>query len=369
MMGRVIPSLVLVIFILNGANAFSDEKRQKADIQGNNSSKTYLMWHFTPSDGATPELTSRIESKLRSFFNQLHSQVLMDGMVMDSLLLVEGNEKFLRCGKGAGCLSGLGELAGMKYVIAGSVSLVSHRTTTTLYLVDVKNKHVKLRASVQSMGVPSREKMQELAIAMFEPRRYKGSVIIVCPVSDAEVFLDGKPIARTPLKSPLSGIVAGEHLLELKKPGRQPFSKTVLVPMGEETKVMAVLPEVPFLVAKTRPFYSDWPFWTAAGVGVIATAVAGGLYYSAGIYQENADKLRSSHSSEADSEQDKADSRYFQSYIMFGLGGAGILASGVIALVDVLSSGQSSDDSDVHSPHFHLMPSASGIGVSTLITF
>ncbi len=369
MMGRVFSSIIPVFMVMICTTAFGADKPIDSPEKATKPSNTYLLWHFSPSDGATPELTSRIENSIRSYFSQFHSNLLMSGMNMDSLLLVEGNEKYLRCGSGAGCLSGLGKLAGVKYVIAGEVSFVAHKTTTTLYLVEVKRKRVKLRASVQSSGTPSRKKMEELSIAMFEPDKYKGSVLIISPVPKAEIYIDGKLMGTTTMEKSLDGIVAGEHLLELKKPGRQPFAKTIQVPMGSQVKVIAILPEVPFLKIQPRPFYSDWPFWTTAGIGVIALGVAGILYHSADVYQANADKLTSSHSADADVERDKADSRYLQSYVMFGIGGAGILTSGIIALIDVLSSSDSTGKNQSLEPSFHLVSSPSGIGIGTLITF
>ncbi len=324
--------------------------------------KTHLMWHLAPSEGATPELTTRVEKAVRALFTQRHGDVLMDGMTMDSLLLVEGNEKFLRCGTGAGCLSGLAELAGMAYVIAGEVGLRRGRTFTRLVLVDVSARKIVSRASVGSGGPPGKALMEELAVAMFTPERYRGSVKLEVTVAGATVLLDGDKVGLTPLVGPLADVPAGEHLIEVKMQGRQPFSRTVHVPMGKTVRVVAILPEVPHLQTRARPFYEDWPFWTALGVGVVAMGAAGGLHYDAGVLQDNADAYKESNHAKADEEQDRADARYLQTYVMYGIGGAGLLAAGLIAIIDVASADET-DEPKKPAVELGLAPRPGGLGI------
>ena len=339
---------------------------QSAD--GAKKPKTHLMWHLSPSDGATPELASRIEKALRSHFEQKHGDLLMHGLTMDSLLLVEGNEKFLRCGTGAGCLSGLGELAGIKFVIAGEVSLVEGRTTTRLMLLETASKNTVSRADVDSGGLPGKALMDELAVAMFSPERYIGTIDLTAPVTGAEVLIDGRKVGLTPLVGPLADIPAGEHLVEVKKPGRQPFARKVYVPLGKVVRVVALLPEIPFQAGQVRPFYKDWPFWTAVGVGVAAMGTAAGLHSDASVLQDNADFYERENRTEAQAEQDKADARYLQTYVMYGIGGAGLLAAGLIAIIDSASSGDG-QKSPPAGAQFSLTSGPGGLGLGACVRF
>ncbi len=334
--------------------------------------KTHLMWHLSPAEGATPELATRVEKAVRAHFQATHGKALMDGLTMDSILLVEGNEKFLRCGTGAGCLSGLGELAGMRYVIAGEVALRNGRTFTRLVLVDTSSKQITSRAVVESAGVPTASALGELAVAMFTPDRYVGSIELSAPVKGAQVLLDGQPAGVTPLVGPLSDVVAGEHLVEVKKPGHQPYSRTIRVPLGKSVRVVALLPKIAYLEPKARPFYVDWPFWTALGVGAAALGVAGGLHYDAGILQDNADEYKRANLDGAAEKQDRADARFLQAYVMYGIGGAGLLAAGLIAIIDA-ATGDPGEPADAQPEpaaiRFEVGPSAGGLGLGARIRF
>jgi len=172
---------------------------------------------------------------------------------------------------------------------------------------------------------------------MFEPERYKGSIELETSVTGAEVLIDGKKAGVTPLVGPLAAVTAGEHLVEVKKPGHEPFSRTVRVPIGKTVRLVALLPRMAIAV-QTRPFYRDWPFWTAAGAGAVAMVVAGILHHTANVAQQSADNCREGGLTCGDSYQDKADSRYLQAYVVYGLGGAGLLAAGLIAIIDLTSN-------------------------------
>ncbi|HUT99816.1 MAG TPA: PEGA domain-containing protein [Myxococcota bacterium] len=327
---RFLLIIILSVVVLPGSPAM-------AAPEGGSGSWTHMMWHFTPSGGATPELVARVEKAVREYFQKQRTGALMNGVTMDSVLLVEGNEKYLRCGTGAECLAGLGGAAGARFVIAGEVGLSTGRTRTHLVLVDVSAKKVISSASVGSNGAPSGDKLRELTIAMFEPERYKGSIEIETSVTGAEVLIDGKKMGVAPLVGPLAAIAAGEHLVEIKKPGHEPFSRTVRVPIGKTVRLVALLPRIA-IASQARPFYRDWPFWTAAGAGAVAMVVAGILNHSANGAQESADNCRQGGLTCGDSYQDKADSRYLQAYVVYGLGGAGLLAAGLIAVIDLATA-------------------------------
>ena len=168
-----------------------------------------IFWHLAPGEGASPEFTSGIEKTLRSFFEKRRSSELMDGMAMDSLLLVEGNEKFLRCGTGTTCLAGLGEAAKVGLVFSGSVTVVDGEMRLEFVLVNsAKEKRVST-ARISSKGPPSTEQMLELEVAMFDPDRYVGSLELYSAVEGADVFLDGKKVGVTPLVGPVGNLSAG----------------------------------------------------------------------------------------------------------------------------------------------------------------
>lgn len=312
-----------------------------AHAQGKKVSR-YLFWHLMPAAGSTPELASRVENNLRHFFEKNRGGVLMDAMTMDSLILVEGNEKFLRCGTGPACISGLGELAGIPWVIAGEVRLTGGVVETELVLVDTAKQAVVSRASVESGGPPSDAHMQELSVAMFDPEQYRGSLDLSCAVEGAEVILDAEKIGVTPLAEPLAGIPAGKHKLEVKKPGHQPFSREIRISMGDTKRVVALLPEERRLHQAPTPFHRHWAFYTFGGIGVVSTVLAVVLHVDAAQLDDDVARLheQNPNSIEYRERKDLRDARYTQTYIAYAAGGAGLLAAGVLVILDLARDGQ-----------------------------
>ena len=325
-----------------------------------------IFWHLAPGDGASPEFTSQMETTLRKFFDKQRGGELMSGMAMDSLLLVDGNEKYLRCGTGTTCLAGLGKTAEVGLVISGSLSVVDELSQLELVLVNADQQKRIATARISAKGLPKTEQMLELEVAMFDPDRYVGALELSSAVAGAAVFVDGKQVGMTPLVGPLANLSAGEHELEVKKLGHQTFIRRVHVPVGKTVQVVALLPDADFLRPKEYvPFYKDWPFWTAAGTGLAATAVAVFLHRDASILQDNADLKESLHWRDWQADQDAADSRYLQAYIVYGVGGAGLLAAGLIAIFDIALNAPLPENDQAGSepspvPNLHLWPDGQG---------
>ena len=77
---------------------------------------TYVFWHLVPTGETSPDMTLSIEKQLRKHFVK-NNDFIMDEMKMDSLLLIPGNEKFLRCGAGIACLSEFGRKVNAENII------------------------------------------------------------------------------------------------------------------------------------------------------------------------------------------------------------------------------------------------------------
>ncbi len=301
-------------------------------------SARYIFWHLTPVEGATPEQAQTVERSLRTFFVEKRGKLLMDVVVMDSLLMVEGNEKFLRCGTGAGCLAGLGEAAGVPWVITGNLAIVQGRSRLELLLVDRHKKTVAFSARISLAGLPTPEQLAGLDLAMFEPEKFVGGIDLTCQVPGAEVLVDGRKVGMTPLIGPLSGLPAGIRTLEVRKEGHQTFSREVDIPVNAARTVVALLPELPTLVsARQTPFWRNWGFWTAAGVGVAGLVLGVAMHLDANTQQDSADLYKQNGYAEKywRPYQDKADREYLTAYIGYGLGAAGLVAAGVLLVLDL----------------------------------
>jgi hypothetical protein len=299
------------------------------------SGQRYIFWHLSPAEGASLKMVGQLEKDFRIFFERKYERVLMPGLAMDSLLMVEGNERFSRCGIGPHCLSEIGRAARVEFVIAGQVWQKDSQVKVKLVLVEVSEKKVLFPAEVGFVGPPSMAHKKELGLAMFEPAKYEGSLKVACRVAGATVWLDGKMMGTTPLSDAFEGLRAGFHQLEIKKKGHISFTQELRVPVGKIKTVLATLPKEKCSVPVQRPYYKKWYFWAIGGLGVAALSSGIVLHFDAGTLEDNADYLKKKgvEQSEYTRYQSRADDRRTQAYVMYGVAAAGLATAGVIALL------------------------------------
>jgi hypothetical protein len=243
--------------------------------------------------------------------------------------------------------------------------LTGSRVMTELVLVDTAKKEVVSRASVESGGPPGHTHMEELAVAMFDPDQYRGSLELSCAVEGAEVFLDGNKVGSIPLAEPLAGITAGKHQLEVKKLGHQPFSREIRVNIGETRRVVVLLPEERLLYEEPTPFYKHWAFYTFGGIGLVSTVLAVVLHVDAVALDDDVARLKEENpnSTQYHERKDLRDARYTQTYIAYAVGGAGLLAAGVVAILDLAR------DNKPDRVQIGVSPIPDGFGLSATIRF
>ena len=68
-----------------------------------------------------------------------------------------------------------------------------------------------------------------------------GSVFVDSRPQAARVMIDGRPVGTTPLR--LANLGAGTHVVRIERAGYSPYSTTVGVKAGEQTRVTAALEE------------------------------------------------------------------------------------------------------------------------------
>jgi hypothetical protein len=322
-----------------------------------------LLWHLNPVDGATPELVLKVEGQLRKAFEAAHAEQLLPAMTMDSVLLVEGNERYLRCGTGAACLAGLGKQAGARIVLSGEVGLREGQLKVRLVRIEVASAAQVGEAIVLVTGELAAPQLEELRVGMFEPARYLGSLELTCDTDGAEVLVDGERVGLTPLVGPLARLPAGMRRVEVRLDGHQPFERQVWVPYNRLARVVAVLPAAAYVKKAGLAFWADWPFWTTLAVGLGGMAAGGALFADAQVLEENVDVLREAHL-KADTEQQRADDRSLQAYVLFGVGGAGLLAASLVAIIESATSSGPAAPRSPAAPRLSLQPAPGGLGLA-----
>lgn len=345
-------------------------------IAPNASKPKYIFWHLSPSEGATPELTAQTEKTTRSFFEQSEGNLLMDSLTMDSLLFVEGNEKYMRCGIGMACLIGLAEAAGVGNIIAGELRHRDGANRLDLMLIDANKKTVVLHGVVEFTGEIQTNQLEELRLAMFESDRYRGEIKLACSVDGAEVFIDGIKAGVTPLALPIKNVVAGAKKIEVTKPGHQSFIADFYLAPGKTKEVVASLSRLAgtgssgsfFSVA---PFYKSPLFWTLTGTGAAGLVAAIWLNVSADKHLDNANYIQAHHLSGYQSEKDQADNQRLGATIAYAASGLMLIAAGTIAALDLLGATSRNDDGHADSSDVHagIIPSYNGAMVTATWRF
>lgn len=77
--------------------------------------------------------------------------------------------------------------------------------------------------------------------------KWPAFVRVVCPVEDAVIEVDGKPVGRTPLAAPLE-LSPGKHALKVLAPRKKAFEQTLEVKPQEAVEVVARLEDEPAIV-------------------------------------------------------------------------------------------------------------------------
>jgi hypothetical protein len=112
--------------------------------------------------------------------------------------------------------------------------------------------------------------------------------------------------------------------------------------MGENKRVVALLPEERRLHRAPTPFYRHWAFYTFGGIGVVSTVLAVVLHVDAAGLDDDVARLKETNpnSKEYQERKDLRDARYTQTYIAYAVGGAGLLAAGILAILDLARDGE-----------------------------
>jgi hypothetical protein len=124
------------------------------------------------------------------------------------------------------------------WVITGTLGGLGDEVSLDLKLLDRGAKEVRRVA----VGIPietraRRAVLDELLVRLLVPDKWAGTLVLDCSESGAQVQLDGKFIATTPLDKPLEGLEPGKHILRITKEGFGEFSRFVVIRHAEVARL------------------------------------------------------------------------------------------------------------------------------------
>lgn len=127
------------------------------------------------------------------------------------------------------CLAAAGGRLGADEVVTGTVAGVGEA-----YSIDLKRILVRgAREDSRITEVISGERevlidgVRGAAYKLLVPSQYAGTILVEVAEAGAEVFVDGRPVGKTPLKAPIPNLLPGKHALKIVKAGFADFDKWV----------------------------------------------------------------------------------------------------------------------------------------------
>jgi hypothetical protein len=229
--------------------------------------------------GLDAERATRLEALFRLELERLVRASLPSKIVVEKT--VASDPALRGCTGEPECLAILGGKLGVKQVVTGNVGELGDAYIINLKLVDVATRAEVRRVSEPLKGNPDEliDTVRVAAYRLFAPERLRGSVAILSDVSGGEVYLDGKPVGRTPLMAPLANLEIGMHKVRIVRPGYSEFQSDAEVRFQKTTQVVVrmVMVEgpVPRDPGRPRPAETPWysTTWGYVGIGVGAVVV------------------------------------------------------------------------------------------------
>jgi TolB-like protein len=119
----------------------------------------------------------------------------------------------------------------VNWVLTGTLGGLGEEVSLDLRLLDGRTgKQVrKADASLPVSTSERRSVLDEILVQLLNPTQWVGAIELDVSVDGARVHLDGQPVASTPLKAPITGLIPGKHILRITKDGYGEFSKFVVV--------------------------------------------------------------------------------------------------------------------------------------------
>lgn len=247
------------------------------------------IWRIDPLGGLPSDVVASLESLLTQELGRLSSEIIPSSKT----LLLQSRVRSLRSCEGAdNCLSALGRHLKARYVVAGNLASLGSSYVVTLKLVDARKGRSIRRISQPLSGEPEKliEAVRVAAYRLLAPDKLLGSIQVVVNMAGASIFLDGRLSGTSPLKSPLTDLKVGVHLLKITHPQHLDFVKKVEVRFQKTTivrvnlvkpkpmkAVVVPVPKGPITMDSPVPFYGKWWFWTLTSVAAVALGVTLGV--------------------------------------------------------------------------------------------
>ena len=186
-----------------------------------------------------------------------------------------------RCGVDTACLAREAAARAADALAGGTVRPAANGLRVDLIVVGPDGD--ALRATSIVLGADGRdEALDRLVRAAYAPATLAGGILVVGEDTEgARILVDAKEAGTGPLDGPVTGLVEGDHTVEVEKPGFQRFRKVVEVRHKQVTTVKVVLlralaPSDDVVAERPAP-WGPIALVATGGASIVAGGVLGAL--------------------------------------------------------------------------------------------
>ena len=183
--------------------------------------------------GVPPDVQAALQETLRNELAALPEAALVPPPALLSALQAEPD-----CEARIACAAAAARKAGAQTLILGTASQLGDAFLIDLKLLDAATAQELRRATHPLTGSRDGliETLRAAAVELLAPSRYAGSLRIeVAGGVGAEVFVDGRPVGKAPLPSPVDALAPGQHTVRIA--GARDQSAFVEVRFGKVSSV------------------------------------------------------------------------------------------------------------------------------------
>ena len=232
--------------------------------------------------GVPAEVAKALETTLRNELSALpEARLLSEERVREAL-----RDAAPECAAEISCAARAALKAGAERMIAVTASQLGDSFLIDLKLLDARSEKEIRRATRPVNGSQDGliETLREAAVELLAPTRFVGALQIEVPgVSDAIVFIDGKPAGTAPFRRPIENVAPGSHTVRVADARSREVSTFVEVKYGRTTQARIELgPE-----RMVRAAYEGKAWLRPAaytGLGLAAASLLTGLAFHSRAY-------------------------------------------------------------------------------------
>ena len=248
------------------------------------------IWRIDPLGGLSPEIVARLESLLTLEMGRIVGDIVPS---IKTRLVIRRNRRLLRCQGADRCLAAIGRHLKARIIVSGTLASLGRDYVVTLKAVDCLTNKAVRRIS-ETLSGEKEQLIEAVRVAVYRllwPERLTGSMQVLVNIAGATIYLDGRRVGTSPLRSAILKLGVKTHTLRITHPDHLDFIRKVNVRFQKTSIVKVRLrrpriappvrplkpgaPLPPVVRDRATPFYGKWWFWTI--VGVVAVGVGTGV--------------------------------------------------------------------------------------------